>query len=74
MELGDKDSRASLGKQAPTPSPVFLLSCLLCHKLDRAGGCHRRGSQLAAALFVGHKGIQIAEVLLTEAADVDPVK
>lgn len=45
--------------------------CLLRYKLDRAGGCHRRAGQLAAALLVSYEGIQVAELLLTDTADVD---
>lgn len=45
--------------------------CLLRHKLDCARGCHRRAGQLAAALLVSYKGIQVAELLLTDTADVD---
>lgn len=45
--------------------------CLFRYKLDRAGGCHRRAGQLAAALLVSYEGIQVAELLLTDTADVD---
>lgn len=43
----------------------------LRHKLDRAGGPGRRARELATALLVRDEGVEVVELLLADATDVD---